>query len=163
MPTRCTRGRATSTTALAVIALMGCSPAPGGDARPTDTGFAYAYYHDDCAPWDGHALTFALTGAEMETPFDVAYPQARISLWRPPVQLAGRSVSWSGIDHDDGYAAVCETEEACGTATRLEIRFARDQDRPDVLVGEIYMELDDGRVVGGPFQARRIEHAMLCG
>ena len=144
------------------IGTLGCS-SQSGDARPTDTGFALAYFHDDCAPWDGGALTVVLSRVAMGGPFEAAYPHARITSYLPPARLAGSGVEWSGADHDDGYAALCDSADACTPAARVELRFDRAQADRSHLRGEVYLELDDGRVIGGPFEARRIDFQALCG
>jgi len=163
MTGRQARYRAARTVVVVALGALGCRPTPGGEARPTDTGFPLAYYHDDCAPWDGPALTLALSVVEMETPFEMSYPHARISMYRLPAELAGSTVSWSGTDHAEGYATWCASEDACSPATLLEVRFARRQEAPDVLEGDVYMELEDGRAMGGPFHARRLAFTALCG
>lgn len=148
---------------LCVFATGACSSHPASDARPTDTGFALAYVHDDCAPWDGAALTIVLTQVVMDDPFATAFPHARITSYRPPSRLAGSSLDWSGPGHDEGYAAACDSAGACTPATGVELRFDGEQPDPARLRGILYMELEDGRVIGGPFDARPLAFTALCG
>ena len=81
-----------------VIVVTACFPASQEDTGPSDTGFAFAYFHDDCAPWDGHALTFLFSHVESSSPFDVSYPHVRVTSWRPPPGLPGATIEWDGTD-----------------------------------------------------------------
>jgi len=147
----------------ALIATLGCSAAPDGDALPTETVFPVAYVHDDCAPWDGLALTFVMAEVELIDPFDVSYPHLRITSWRPPARLAGSSIEWSGDDQADGYAELCESAEACEAAPGVRLLLDPRQDVADQLGGEVRVELEGGRVMAGRFQAERIPFVALCG
>ena len=147
----------------ALVASLGCSAAPGGDAVRGDTGFPMAYLQDDCAPWDGPALTLMLTHVETADPFDVAYPHLRVTTWRPPARLPGSTLEWSGTGQSEGYATLCESAEACEAAESVRLQFDRVQDRSDTISGDLHVELAGGRVVTGPFEARRIDFLALCG
>jgi len=142
---------------LLVIGSLACT------ALPTDTGFALAYLHDDCAPWDGAALTLVLSQQELDSRMAVSYPSLRITSWRPPSSLAGASFSWDGDAQSDGYATLCESAESCVDATRVSVDFNRIQRLPDVVTGQVRVELEDGRIIGGPFAARRLGYPVLCG
>lgn len=80
---------------------------------------------------------------------------------RPPSRLAGSTVSWEGAAQDDGYATLCDSEEECVTATSVRLRFDRASDPQDTLAGELRVELDDGRLIEGTFEAHRIAYTML--
>ena len=153
--------RAATSLCLAVVCL-GCTL--GQEAQvPSDTGFPLAYFHDDCAPWDGRALAIVLSHVEIEAPFEVHYPFVRVTSWRPPDVLSGASVEWSGTSHDLGYASWCDSEEACRTASRVRVRFDREQVSSDELSGEVYLEFESRPPVSGSFKAVRLPQVVLCG
>jgi hypothetical protein len=147
----------TRPTLLLVIGTLACT------ALPTDTGFPLAYLHDDCAPWDGHALTLVLTGQELDSGMDLSYPNLRITSWRPPSSLAGTSFSWAGDAQSDGFATLCDSAESCVSATRVRVDFDRNQGSGDMVTGNVRVELAGGRVIAGPFAARRLGYPVLCG
>jgi len=145
------------TTLSIVTATLACT------ALPTDTGFPLAYLHADCAPWDGAALTLVLSQNEIDGQLNVGYPNLRITSWRPPSTLAGGSFSWEGDDQSDGYATLCDSADSCVNATRVSVGFDRVQGSGDVVSGRVRVELEGGRVIAGPFSARRLGYPMLCG
>jgi hypothetical protein len=132
-------------------------------AAPADTGFPVAYWHDDCAPWDGHALTIILTHTAMQDPFEATYPHLRITSYRPPTSLAGASLAWSGTAQDDGYAVLCESEGVCHVAGSVRLRFDGRQDAVDPLRGDVRVQLQVGGEIAGPFEARPLPFGALCG
>ena len=145
------------------IACLSCST-PGRDAQvPSGTGFPLAYFYDDCAPWDGRALAIVLSHVAMDAPFDLSYPVVRVTSWRPPEVLSGASVEWSGDAHDLGYASWCDSEEACRTASRVRVRFDREQVSSEELSGEVYLEFEDRPAVAGFFKAVRLPQGSFCG
>ena len=147
----------------ALLATLGCTAGPSGDPGSGDTGFSLAYLHDDCAPWDGGALTLMLSHVEILDPFDVPYPHLRVSSWRPPSRLPGGTIEWSGTDHQQGEAMLCDSAEACESAVSVRLRFDRLQETAEAIIGDLQVELSGGHVVAGPFEARRIDFVALCG
>ena len=129
----------------------------------SDTGFPHAYFHDDCAPWDGPALSIVLSQTQLGSPFELGFPSVRVTSWRPPAELAGASLEWSGVAHDLGYASFCESEDSCRTASTVRLRFDPAQPSADELAGQLHLEFEDGRVVSGAFRAVRLPFRVLCG
>ena len=147
--------------ACAVICL-GCTS--GQEVWSSDpTEFPFAYIHDDCAPWDGHAITIVLSHQELAGPYEANFPFVRITSWRPPTELAGSSLGWTGIAHDLGYASWCDAEDSCLTASAVRVRFERGQTSSDALEGQLHLEFEGGRAVSGAFNARRLSQQALCG
>lgn len=140
------------------LATLACN-----SALPTDTGFALTYLHDDCAPWDGRALTLVLTEQEIDVGVETSYPNLRITSWRPPSSLPGSSFSWDGDAQDDGYAALCDSADSCVRARRVRVDFDRAQPSADEVNGRVRVELEDGRIVAGPFAAHVLDFVVLCG
>ena len=135
-----------------------------GDPWASDpTGFSFAYFHDDCAPWDGLALSIVLSDEEFATPFEAHFPSVRVTSYRPPPQLAGASFEWTGVAQDLGYAAWCASSEACTAASSVRVRFDRSQAEADVLAGQVHLEFEGRSDVSGAFRAVRLTTQMLCG
>lgn len=152
-----------SASALLCAALyLGC--APGEEAwNLSGTDFPLAYFHDDCAPWDGPALSIVLSHEELESPFEAHFPSARVTSFRPPPELAGGSFEWTGSERDLGHASWCESAEACRPASAVRVRFDGAQPSEDELAGQIHLEFEGGQVVSGAFKAVRLPLQMLCG
>ena len=141
---------------------LGCAPGKEAwNASPTD--FPLAYFHADCAPWDGPALSIVLSYAELESPFEVRFPSVRITSFRPPPELAGGSFEWTGVAQDLGQASWCESAEACRSASTVRVRFDETQPSADELAGQLRLEFEGGQVVSGAFKAARLPLRMLCG
>ena len=148
------------------ICLAGSLLACGGPSEqqeiPADTGFAEAFYHDDCAPWDGFALTLLLTQEGVEDVFDLPYPHLRVTSYQYPPSAPGAIIGWEGEDHTAGTAVFCVADSQCEVATAVWARLA-EVDVLDELMGEIRVEFADAGVIGGPFRARKLLFQALCG
>lgn len=154
--------RSAATSPCLAVVCLACTPVRDAQV-PSGTGFPLAYFHDDCAPWDGRALGIVLSRVEVEVPFELSYPFVRVTSWRPPDVLADASVEWSGTSQDQGYASWRDAEEACHTASRVRVRFDREQVSSDALSGEVYLEFEDRPAVSGPFKAVRLPQVGFCG
>ena len=141
---------------------LACAPSEEPwDPSPTD--FPLAYVHDDCAPWDGAALSIVLSYAELESPFEALFPSVRVTSYRPPPKLAGGSFEWTDVAPDLGYASWCESSEDCRAASAVRVRFDAAQPLADELAGQLHLEFEGGDVVSGAFNAVRLPHQLLCG
>ncbi|MDH3206496.1 MAG: hypothetical protein OEO79_07785 [Gemmatimonadota bacterium] len=161
MPTAATAIRSASTVLCAFLCIACTSGVDGWSSG--STGYPLAYFHDDCAPWDGPALTILLTHTELESPFEQTVPNVRVTSYRPPAVLAGASFEWEGDAPDLGYGRWCEFFDDCWSATTVRVRFDRVQDSEDELAGQVYLVFEGGRVVSGAFTATRLPLQMLCG
>jgi hypothetical protein len=139
---------------LCAVLCLGC--ASGEEAwSSSPTGYPLAYFHDDCAPWDGAALSIVLSYSEFESPFEAHFPNVRVTSYRPPSQNAGTSFEWTGVAQDLGYATWCDSAEACRPSSSVRVRFDRAQPSPDELAGQVRLEFEGGHVVSGAFNAIR--------
>jgi hypothetical protein len=150
-----------ASTLLCAVACLACAP-DGVSWSSSGTGFPLAYFHDDCAPWDGPALTIILSHEELE-PYQASFPSVRITSYRPPPQLAGSAFEWSGIAQDQGHAMWCDTEDACRSAASVRVRFDRAQPVPGEIAGQLHLEFEGGQVLEGAIKAVRLPLQMLCG
>lgn len=130
---------------------------------PSATDFPLAYFHDDCAPWDGPALTIVLGYADLESPFEARFPSVRVTSFRPPNELVGGSFEWTGVARDIGHATWCESADVCVSASTVRVRFDGAQPSADELAGQVHLEFEGGQLVSGVFNAVRLPLQMLCG
>jgi hypothetical protein len=152
-----------ASTWLCTALCLACASGEQSVWSSTPTEFPYAYYHDDCAPWDGRALTIVLSHEEFQDPFESHFPNVSIRWYRPSAQLAGSSFGWTGIAQDLGHASWCDSAEDCVVASAVRVRFDRAQPSPDELAGQAHLEFEGGEAVSGRFKARRLPIQMLCG
>ena len=153
--------RSASTVLCAVLCLSCASGDEGWSSSPTE--YPRAYVYDDCAPWDGPALTLLLTHTELESPFEESVPSVQVTSYRPPSVLAGGSFEWEGDAPNLGFAQWCEFFDSCWSATSVRVRFDRVQPSADELSGQVSLVFEGGRVVAGAFTAARLSLPMLCG
>lgn len=137
------------------FALLAC----GGEAAPGPVpGYPFAYAWNDCAPWDGPAVTLYLSERALDS-LPPSSGQLTVTLWVGRDQAVGRTFR-SSDDPVRGAALDCRTPSACEPASvwRVSLRgFARD-----TLDGSVDLRLG-GRVVAGSFRARWMPKRMLCG
>jgi hypothetical protein len=147
---------------LCALLCVGC--VPGEEAWSSSaTEYPLAYFHDDCAPWDGPALSIVLTHAELDSSFEESFPSVRVTSYRPPSTLAGSSFEWTGDAPDLGYASWCEFFDSCWSATTVRVRFDRAQPSADELAGQVHLVFEGGRLVSGAFKAVRLPLQAFCG
>lgn len=142
-------------------ALLACT-ADRADG-PSELGFPLVYVHDDCAPWDGAALSLVLAHEPVTHRFDVPYPSLAVTSYRPPSPPAGGSFEWRGEAPDVGHARWCDEPGECTAPVLVSVHFDRYQRSPDRLTGRLRIELEDGSVTAGRFEAERLPFRGLCG
>lgn len=149
--------RACLLTALALAAPAACSaPAPG------PTPFAHAAYHDDCAPWDGPAVTLYLSHEAMAEPHAPPRPHVSVALYSSLTSLVGSTLRWEGRDDQRGHVSRCPDQGDCQEASAVWIRLA-SPGSDGLLEGEVRLDFGAGDVVEGSFEAVRIPFERLCG
>lgn len=152
--------RSTLITAL-ILGTVACSDpdeAPTSDPVP----FAHASYHDDCAPWDGGAVTLYFSDDAVPGPHQPPRPHVSVALYQPLTSLVGSTLRWEGRDDQTGFVAWCPPEGECHEALRVMVRLIR-QGPDGVLEGEVRLDFEDGDEVYGTFEAMRIPFEPLCG
>lgn len=142
-------------------AILGCIPDRADG--PSELGFPLVYVHDDCAPWDGAALSLVLAHEPVTHRFDVPYPSLAVTSYRPPSPPAGGSFEWRGEAPDVGHARWCDEPGECTAPVLVSVHFDRYQRSPDRLTGRLRIELEDGSVAAGRFEAERLPFRGLCG
>jgi len=153
--------RAWLLTALALSAPAACS-GPDDPTMEGPTAFAHAAYHDDCAPWDGAAVTLYLSDQAVPGPHSPPRPHVSVALYRPLGSLVGSTFRWEGRDGQQGHVSRCPAQGDCQEASAVWIRLVSLG--PDgLLEGEVRLDFGVGDVVEGTFEAVRIPFEPLCG
>jgi len=139
---------------LAVAMLAACSDPVAG---PVD--YAYTWAVNDCAPWDGAAVTvyFSTSGPDAGS---IVPPYLSVSVWTDPLQLVGRSHTIAGAQAD-GAASLCDRAGSCRTADAGWIRFDAFESE-ERLDGVIRVQFG-ADVVEGSFSAQWRDGQPLCG
>ncbi len=145
--------------AVLVSAGSGCGP---GSVETEGTNFSAAYAFQDCAPWDGVAVSVYLTNA----PFDsvsneVRPPFLHLAIWRDAQRLPQTTITWPG-EESAGAASVCSSTTECEAVPsgRVSVSgLASDS----TMSGDYELRLADSTTMRGRFRARWIERRMLCG
>ena len=144
------------------VALSACAGEAAIEPGPS-TGFPLAFHHDDCAPWDGAALTFLFTHEAVTTVFDAPYPHVRLTSYRPPPSLTGQVIEWTLGESDQGYGAWCTAEGECEEVSRVRLSVSPYATDDNSIRGELYLELARGQFFTDTFSAARIPFQALCG
>ena len=71
-------------------------------------GLDVAWFHDDCAPWDGPALSLYLSREAADTVFRSPFPNLRVSLYTPRMQFHSGERETFEIPGNQGHAVFCE-------------------------------------------------------
>lgn len=139
-----------------------------GESRHARDAFPYAYAYNDCAPWDGHALTVVLQPVPFKTPPadklpDPAYPQLDVHIWQSAPQLH-LWISIPGWEHNtsNGGISLCKANLDCQAAHGRLLLTRLTQTRVE---GEVHYQLDKGtdaeHVV--QFSAPILPYMAMCG
>lgn len=143
--------------AATACALQSDLPADLPDAPPD--GLPAAWFHDDCAPWDGPATTIYLGASAVDSPFESSFPFLRISLYRDRPSSGGRIVP--DLEAGDASVAYCTSETVCMPITGVVLEIS--EVRSDLITGRVGVDFDVRPPVRGSFSARRIPFRALCG
>jgi len=142
----------------------GCRDTPEATTLPDPPdGLSVAWAFDDCAPWDGAAVTIVLADSLASSPREASYPHAWVSLYRPSFDVAGRTYRWNADDKDTGGAMWCVAAGNCEAATEAVIRLRRSNGVSQGLSGVVDLVFPGGKSVTGGFRAVWMSHELLCG
>jgi hypothetical protein len=124
-------------------------------------GLPFAWFHDDCAPWDGPATTLYLGARRGESAFESAFPALRISLYRERLDFGpGRRIVLDPTS-DEGYSDYCESADQCIPAAGIVLEISEVQS--DLLAGRLKVTFGSRPAIRGGFRATRIPFQALCG
>ena len=144
------------------LTACGASEATQEPAGPPP-GLPYASASNDCAPWDGHAITVLLSGSAGSDTGGIdanSRPLVRVSVYPRSALTAGQRFSWPA-DPEVAAGVRCLAGASCESADRGWIRISGEPD--SVWAGSIELHFADGSTVAGAFRARWIQRTVLCG
>ena len=130
--------------------------------RPPED-YPLAFYHQDCAPWDGPAVSLYLVQEPMTTPFMAPLPHLRVSVYGALHRLVGETLQWNGTQSDQGYAGRCPAEGTCEPATSARVRVRGWDSAGGGMTGDVELEFGDGSREAGSFDGTRLDFQPLCG
>jgi hypothetical protein len=126
-------------------------------------GLPFASASNDCAPWDGHAITVLLSataGSDTGGIDASSRPLVRVSVYPRSGLATNQRFSWPA-DPEQASGVRCLAGAACESASRGWVRISGEPD--SVLSGSLELHFADGSAVAGGFQARWIHRTVLCG
>ena len=155
LPGRCRVG------AVAVALTAACGPSdppaePAGDVP----GFSVVQAWQDCAPWDGPAVSIVFSGLG-STGDVIVPPYLTVSLWKAPEELEGQTWRWAAAQ-DIGAASLCRSDQDCELATNGVVTVDRTA-VDSLLTGSLRLEFGDRPAVEGTFRATWRQRMFLCG
>ncbi|KGF73586.1 hypothetical protein DO97_19130 [Neosynechococcus sphagnicola sy1] len=149
--------------AIGVLILMGLI---GGKFVAASTlNFPYASIRDDCAPWDGAAVTIRLSQRPDHCQF-THYPAIEIRLWMGRNELMPKlPASYSlpsNAQNSQGVVILCDRPNHCQTAQSSRIWL--DAIYPDTTAKGSYSIQVDGKNLEGHFHTEKwCTQRVLCG
>lgn len=149
---------------LLILLLATALPACALQSELPDTpppGLTEAWFHDDCAPWDGAALSLYLGPEPSDTVFAAPFPHLRVSIYSSLTQLPTGERLRFEVPGNRAHAVYCETEEDCRPATGITLELSEIE--PDLIAGSLEILFETGPPVAGSFRASRIPFQALCG
>ncbi len=145
---------------VATPVLLACQGSSGANGAPPE-GFPVAWAYDDCAPWDGGALSIFLgtqipTGASTPIP-----PYVRVTVYSRGV-APGSTFEWTEPQGQVGGAARCLTSGPCELATSARVSFVTPAGGED-FAGVVHLEFGAAPPTVGGFRATLVPREALCG
>jgi hypothetical protein len=122
-------------------------------------GLPAAWFHDDCAPWDGPATTLYLGASPVDSPFEASFPFLRISLYRDRPASGSRIAP--DLEAGNASATYCTSETHCIPVTGVVLEIS--EVRSDLITGRVGVDFAEGPPLRGSFRATRIPFRALCG
>ena len=124
-------------------------------------GLGFAWFHDDCAPWDGSATTLMMGEQAATTPVQPRFPHLQVSVYSNWRQFRTGGRLRFEVSGDRGFAQYCLTEDACTNATTVTLQFSNVE--PEVIEGRLEVLFKERAAIRGGFRAVRIPFRALCG
>lgn len=140
--------------------LLACQGSSGANAEPPE-GFPVAWAYDDCAPWDGAALSVFL-GTEVPTgASDPTLPYVRVTVYSRDL-VPGSTVEWTEPYGQVGNAERCLTSGPCELATSARVSFVAPSGGED-FAGVVHVEFGAAPPTVGGFRATLLPRESFCG
>lgn len=142
------------------LLLLACS-APAGEVPELPEPFTHATAMQDCAPWDGAAVSILLTTAPLDSTLMPTEPWIHLYIWRDRAALANGVFVWPS-DEQVGAGSECPTADSCEAAQTGMVRF-RESEGDSILVGEFELTFRNDEPLAGGFRAVWLTRQTFCG
>jgi len=138
-------------------------------ARAEDRIYTHALAYDDCAPWDGPALSIQFYASDAHCDSE-AEPLFNVKLWRSPLEQ-GMTIHLTdqGADHDHtdpagftGVASKKTKKNVIGWESAKPAAITLDVLNSTEVRGSIDLSFPDG-AEKGTFSAKKCPRSALCG
>jgi hypothetical protein len=123
-------------------------------------GLGSAWFHDDCAPWDGSATTLLLGKEVSSTPVKPGFPYLQVSLYSNWSRFRTGGRLRFEISGNQGFAQYCLSVDACTQATAVTLQFSKVEQ--DLIEGRLEVLFKERAAIRGGFHAIRIPFRALC-
>jgi hypothetical protein len=117
-----------------------------------------AWFHDDCAPWDGAATSLYLGVGRAKTVFHPDPPFLHVALYTN--FRSGQQLRFA-VPGNQGHAQYCLEANACMTARSVSIEFSKIEG--NLLEGRLEVLFNRRAAIRGGFHANRMPFRALCG
>jgi hypothetical protein len=145
---------------LLALPAFACALQSNLPSDPPD-GLNVAWFHDDCAPWDGAATSLYLGRERAKAVFHPDFPYLHVALYSNSLRFrTGERLRFEVPGHQ-GHARYCREEGACSTARAVSMEFSKIDG--NLLEGRIEVLFDGGTPIRGGFRATRMPFQALCG
>jgi hypothetical protein len=142
------------------IPLVACASQSDLPSEPVQ-GLGSAWFHDDCAPWDGSATTLLLGPQVARTPSQPGFPHLQISLYSSFTRFQTGGRFRFEVPGNQGFAQYCLRADTCNKATAVTLQFSKVEQ--DLLEGRLEVDFKDRVPIRGSFRAIRLPFRALCG
>ena len=130
---------------------------------PSDppAGLSVAWFHDDCAPWDGAATSLFLGVERAKTVFHPDAPYLHVALYSNTLGFPTGERIRFGVPGNQGHAQYCLKADDCVTGRAVSIEFSKIE--ANLLEGRLEVLFDRRPAIRGGFRAARMPFRALCG
>ena len=139
---------------------VACGLQPDLPSEPPP-GLEAAWFHDDCAPWDGPAVSLYLARERGGSPFAPGLPYLRVTLYASSSIGLHEGERLRFEPGTQGDAQYCRSTDDCDGATGVGIEFSGVE--REVLEGRLEVLFGERPPIRGAFRAGRMPFQALCG
>ena len=145
---------------LLVVPTAACALQPELPSEPPQ-GLETAWFHDDCAPWDGFATSLYLGREIPADKFKPGFPNLHVAIYSSlPQSRTGELLRFEVPSHD-GHARYCASTEDCVNAAAVAIEFSKVEQ--SLLEGRLEVLFKEREPIRGSFRATKMPGRTPCG
>jgi len=145
---------------LLALPTVACALQSDLPSDPPD-GLNEAWFHDDCAPWDGSATSLYLGRERAKAVFHPDTPYLHVALYSNSLSFRPGERLRFEVPGREGHARYCQKADTCVSAKAVSIEFTKTDG--SLLEGRLEVLFDGRPPIRGGFRAVRIPFQALCG